>query len=136
MFCEAKMKKLVLSLALLLPCSVMMAAKPKPNPADYTVTVHVVFSRSGEWHSAERQVLEAVVDGQPMEMSGDGTAVLLPGDYKARLIGMKAWDKRISNDYEVAPTYEFLFDDGTTRLYVVDGMGLKGGAFVPASGGS
>jgi len=94
------------------------AEKPKANPAEYTVTVHVVFSRA--------RSIDTVVDDQPMTMTTDTISLLVPGDYKARLIGKKS----AASGYEPGPiVYEFLFPDGKIRDYTVIGLGLKGGAF-------
>jgi len=114
------MKKIVL-IVFLLQAVGMMAEKPKPNPADYTLTVHVIGSQ-GEGE-AMYQHLEVVIDGQQVMLQGSGRGVLALGDYKAKLTGGVNPIKP-ANDHDRFEGYEFLFADGTTRYYEVVGFGV------------
>ena len=121
------MKKLVLAL-LLLPTTLLYAAKPQPNPADYTITVHVVFSRSAEFFASgvyyPYQQLQTVINGQQVELQTTNTGLLALNDYKARIIHTAGVPKN-PNASDIYLTYEFLLPDGTTRAYVVTGLGPK-----------
>ena len=123
------MKKLVLVL-LLFPTTLLYAAKPQPNPADYTITVHVVFSRSTQPYGegvklcAPTSELEAVINGQQVELQATNTGVLALNDYKARVIPTRGVPKN-ANASDIYLTYEFLLPDGTTRDFYVVGLGPK-----------
>jgi hypothetical protein len=121
------MRKLVLALLLLLPTTFLYAAKPQPNPADYTITVHVVFSRSEPYGEGVNyqplQQLETVINGQQVELRTNNPGVLALNDYKARIIPTKGIKN--ANASDVYLTYELLLPDGTTREYMVAGLGPK-----------
>ena len=121
------MKKLVLAL-LLLPTTLLYAAKPQPNPADYTITVHVVFSRFTEFFASgiyyPYQRLQTVISGQQVELQATNTGVLALNDYKARVIPTRGVPKN-ANASDIYLTYEFLLPDGTTRDFYVVGLGPK-----------
>jgi hypothetical protein len=101
-----------LAIALLLSSSTAFAAK-KPNPAEYTITVHVI----GSANRSLIQHLEVVIDGQVMELcstAGYGGLLAL-GDYKAKYIDM-APKNHASYDYW--NRYEIYFpSDGAVRDY-------------------
>ena len=107
-------------LAAVLCLTVFTWAGASINPADYNVNVHVSSD-----HILERGLprLNVVIDGQKYELDAMGSdvagAVLLPGDYKARVVPTKAK----AAAYELYRTYEFLFPDGKTRKYIVVGIG-------------
>ena len=67
------MKKLAL-VFLMLQTAFLLAAPDKPNPADFTVTVHVVSSGSQIYCDSglcgAYQLLETVIDNQPVELQG------------------------------------------------------------------
>ena len=69
------MNKLTLALLLLLPATVF-AAPTKPNPADFPIKVHVISTESRQqWSYGSMnsyQVLETVIDNQPVELQADG----------------------------------------------------------------
>ncbi len=94
--------------------SALAWAKSAPNPADYTLNIHVSSSRITE-HNTLR--LAATLEGKKIELSGFGPAILIPGDYKA---------KRVRDDhkntYDSFQEYEFLFPDGKTRTYDLVGL--------------
>lgn len=108
------MKKFV-PLVLLL-CSVFAAAGKDPVPAEYNLNVHVIESRLTDRGSWPRLV--AMIDGRKCELQGGATlALLVPGDYKAKLV--KDEHKTAYDSYRV---YEFLFPDKKTRQYHLVGL--------------
>jgi hypothetical protein len=113
------MKNILLAVLLLVP-ALAWAQKPAPKPADYAITVHVQASRvvdSCEGNPAvcnPTQRLTAVIDGKKYELEGGRGTVLRIGDYKAKIDKDEA-----KHAYEYQRTYEFLFEDGTTRKYSV-----------------
>jgi len=121
------MKKLAFALLLVQP-TFLYAAKPQPNPADYTITVHVVYSRSTPYGEGVNyqplQQLETVINGQQVELQTANPGVLALNDYKARVMPTKGIPKN-ANASDVYLTYEFLLPDGTTRTYYVSGLGPK-----------
>jgi hypothetical protein len=104
-----------IALAFLLVCSICACASQAPNPADYTIDVHVTSS----WPYYIR--LKVVIDGKKYELEGlDNEATLLaPGDYKAKMITLKVKDP---HSYDVYKHYEFLFSDKKTRNYNLVGI--------------
>ncbi len=103
------MKKIVVVLLLL---SSLAWAGGEPNPANYTLNVHVTSSHFRE--GATR--LKVIIDGRKYELQGPGW-LLIPGDYKARLTKN---DKK--NAYEPRLEYELLLPDNKTRLYSLIGI--------------
>jgi hypothetical protein len=128
------MKKPALSLfsILLLPALLSAGAAPKPNPADFTVLVHVVFSRSiTQVQGGSRQELRGTVDGQEVELTSYSTSgVLRPGDYKARLLPNLNGPKH-PNFFDEFVGYDLLLPDGTTRDFALTGLGRKGDVISP-----
>jgi len=94
------------------------AAGAEPNPADYTIIVHVSSARVNGRGLIR---LKVVLDGKKCELEGiDGESSLLtPGDYKARTIPLKVKD---AHTYDVYEAYEFLFPDKKTRRYQLVGI--------------
>jgi hypothetical protein len=97
-----------------------------PNPAEYTVMVHVSASHSINVCSTSHtgsdcgllNHLDVVIDGKKYELEDyDGNGGLLHiGDYHAKLLeGPEA------NDYQFKRYYEFLFSDGKTHKFRVAG---------------
>jgi hypothetical protein len=129
------MTKLALAL-LLLSSNLAFAAKPKANPADYNVTVQVVFSRyilADNPIAGGHQQLETLIGGQQVELQGaTGLGVLTPGDYKAMSI---TTENALGTEHGYIPKhldgfdnfiiYRFLLPDGSTRDYYVIGLGPK-----------
>jgi hypothetical protein len=68
------MKKLALMLLLLLPTTAF-AASTKPNPADFTLTVHVISSRFNCAGGCS-QILETTTDTLPVELTRFSNTVL------------------------------------------------------------
>jgi hypothetical protein len=114
---EEAMKKLVTVVIILL--SAMAWAGTEPNPADYTIKVHVTSSRMVEGETnAFSQKLSVTINEMKYELRCSGVNALLAlGDYKARLVRN---DHRTAYDsYQV---YEFLFPDNKTRRFEVVGV--------------
>ena len=107
------MKNIVL--AVLLTLCVFAWAGPVPNPADYTVSVHVTKSRT----VGTQQRLNAVINGKKLKLegSGPGLMVLGLGDYKAKLV--KDEHKDTNDSLQI---YEFLLPDQKTRKFWVVGQ--------------
>jgi hypothetical protein len=116
---EILVKKLALAAFLMSP---MLALAETPNPANYTVNVHIQSSRlvvvcpSGT-NCGNVQYLNTVIGGKKFELERwvDGS-VLRVGDYKARLIEGKQ-----PRAEEYTRSYEFLFSDGKTGTFAVVG---------------
>jgi hypothetical protein len=106
-------KKITLTILLLL--SVLAWAGSNPNPADYTITVHVnksYYCAHGE------QKVTVVIDGKNYELAANGERTLLAlGDYKAKLV--KDEHKGM---YSFHQEYEFLFPDQRTKKFWVSGQ--------------
>ena len=103
------MKKI--SIAILLFSGLAWAAG-SPNPAEYTVDVHV-SSSSMDRHGNQR--LEVVIDGKKYDLRSELAIgrLLALGDYKAKLI------TNHKSAYESFQVYEFLFPDRTRQYEVV-----------------
>jgi hypothetical protein len=115
---EEAMKTLVTVVLILL--SAMAWAGTEPNPANYTINVHVTSSCmvvDGKG-IAFSQKLGATIDGKKYELWSSGVNALLAlGDYKAKIVRN---DHRTAYDsYQV---YEFLFPDNKTRKFEVVGV--------------
>jgi len=115
------MRKILFAILILVP-ALAWAAKPAPNPADYTITVHVQSSRLNVvqgWSNPSLHHLTVLIDGKKFELEGGGgLGVLRVGDYKAKIASDET-----KRPYEYLRVYEFLFADGTTRQYRVVGEG-------------
>jgi hypothetical protein len=101
-----------------------------PQSKDYPVNVHV---RSSHWNMEPSLIeshpvlrLQVVIEGKNAELAAPatlnanfqaGVTLLLPGDYKARLVQ----DVR-KTSYESSQAYEFLLPDKKTRKFVVVGL--------------
>jgi len=107
---NSQIKNLALTL-LLLPTAAHAAKKP--DPADYTITVHVI----GSANRSAIQHLEVVIDGKTMELCstvGYGGLLAL-GDYKAKYINMAP---KTHATYDYWNRYEIYFpSDGAIRDY-------------------
>lgn len=103
---------------LLFQTTFVLGAAGKPNPADFPVKVHVVFSR----YVYGEQKLEAIIDGERVELTGSSLGVLALGDYSAR-ITPKVHGPKNPNTYDVYKGYEFLMPDGNLRTYQVTAFG-------------
>jgi len=116
------MKMLALIPAFLLLAPTLAAAPKKPtppNPADYTVLIHLVFSRAQlDRLGGAQQALQTVIDGRQVEMVCPAGAILAPGDYKAKL-----YVNDSGNTYDIAQRYDILLPDMTLRTCNVTGLG-------------
>jgi hypothetical protein len=122
------MKKVIL-VFLILVSTTVWAEKPKPNPSDFAVNIHVQSSRlkvecgdvtSGTSVCYWYQYLSAMVDGKKVELRGNmmvrNEYLLKLGDYKAKIL--KEEDTRV---YGYQRTYQMLFPDGAVAEYLVVG---------------
>jgi hypothetical protein len=111
-----------LALILFLGSSLAWSA---PNPAEYTLNIHVVSSQvdTAYWGETpmQYQTLHVVIDGKKYTIRGNAiriahvVGVLSPGDYKAKLVT----DKR-KGTYAYDREYElFLPDQTTSKLTVI-----------------
>lgn len=106
----------------LIASTLAWAGGTDPNPADYTIDVHVQSSGVDTVCTSAcvyEQRLVAQVNGKSYELLSSPTAhpyLLKLGDYKARI------SKNISDrPYEYYTVYEFLFAGGKTQTYAVVG---------------
>jgi hypothetical protein len=119
---EEPMRKAILALLLFAPAiSWAVKEKPAPNPADYSIAVHVQSSRLARSQllgGITVQRLTASIDGKKYELEERRFSydVLHVGDYNARII-----KDQTQQAYEYQRTYEFLFPDGQIRQYSVVG---------------
>jgi hypothetical protein len=108
-------KKIVLAMLLLF--SALAWAGGDPNPADYTINVHVSSSSI----DIERgfQLLNAVIDGKKYELGSELRIgrLLAFGDYRAKLV-----KDEHKTAYDSLQVYEFLFPDKKTRQFEVVGQ--------------
>lgn len=106
------MKKIALAIVLL--ASALAWAGAEPNPAEYTVNVHVSSSSI----ATGNLILDVVIDGKRYELSGYAGGMLLAlGDYKAKLV-----KDEHKTTYGSNQVYEFLFPDKKTRQFAVVGQ--------------
>jgi len=110
------MKKM--ALVVLLLCSALAWAGAEPNPADYTINVHVSSSRVNGRGLVR---LKVILDGKKYELEGldAESSLLIPGDYKAKTVPLKVKDV---HTYDVHGDYEFIFPDKKTRKYALVGI--------------
>jgi hypothetical protein len=135
------MEKLALVVLLLQPGFLLAGTdkpKDKPNPADFTIVVHVASSGSQTYCVSgvcfAYQLLETVIDNQPVELQGGGqqvngldpqgenTGILALGDYPAR-ISHSIHGPKNPNSYDVYRLYDLLMPDGTARTFTVMRLG-------------
>ena len=103
------MKKITIAIFLFSPLAL---AAGGPNPAEYTVNVHV-SSSSIDPHGT--QLLDVVIDGKKYELKSElpiGRLLAL-GEFKAKLLMNR------KTAYESFQVYEFLFPDKTRQYEVV-----------------
>lgn len=88
---------------------------------DYNLNVHVASSRMvmERGGGAHFQRVKAVIDGKNYELESipAPNALLLPGDYKARIV-----KDHHSADYDVWRIYEFQFPDRKVRQFLMVGV--------------
>ena len=110
------MKKMALVTLLFL--SALAWAGTNPNPADYTINVHVSKSRMTTKGTSivHWQDLSVVIDGKKYELESDGAPnmLLALGDYKAKLV-----KDEHHGTYDSLRVYEFLFPDQKTRKFIL-----------------
>jgi len=103
-----------ITLATLLLLSAFAWAGTPPNPADYTVSVHVGRSRNNSAH----QRLNVVINERKYELEAYGVSMVLAlGDYKAKFV-----KDEHRGTYDSLQTYEFLLPDQKIRKFIVVGQ--------------
>ena len=107
------MKKITLAVLLLL--SAHTWAGGNPNPAEYTVNIHVKSSSI----AGGQQDLSVVIDGKKYDLESETVprALLALGDYKAKLV-----KDEHKTTYDSVRVYEFLFPDNKMRKFTVVGQ--------------
>jgi hypothetical protein len=121
--------------AALVAGSATPASKPADNPdvtaegsagVDFPVAVRVVTSASRvqvlQGTAGTYQVLETVIDGQPVELEAENGGVLALGEYKAR-VSASVRAPNGPNSYDIYRGYDLLLPDGATRTYRVVRLG-------------
>jgi hypothetical protein len=115
------MKKIMIGTLLFLVAHAWAASEP--NPSDYTTKVHVSSSRLvvevPNGLPLDYQVLDVVIDAKKYELKSGPVknVVLVPGDYKAKLI-----QDEHKTTYDSLQVYEFLFPDNKVRRFEVVGQ--------------
>jgi hypothetical protein len=124
------MKKLLALAVVLFPLTAFAA--PVPQPTDYNIPVHVTRSQlvslgGNNWVEFSPR-LDAVINGKKVELfeMKVRSAVLHPGDYKARVVKTGEGKTRMGQasaelSYEDEITYEFLLPDGSKRQFMLIG---------------
>jgi hypothetical protein len=98
--------------------AITLAEKPKPNPADFTITVHVRACNVVDRFTIYVQALDVTIDGKKYQLGATNISSILPtGDYKARIASDKP-----QKTGEYTRTYELLLADGSARQYGVIGV--------------
>jgi hypothetical protein len=105
----------------LLLCSVIAWAVPSAN--DYNINVHVSATRmvrDARNSAAHYQELTVIIDGKKYELESLDmpNALLMLGDYKARLLKDQHW----AGTYDSWRVYEFLLPDNRKRQFLVVGQ--------------
>jgi len=96
------------------------AADSQPDSSQYTLTVHVSAAENARYDDIAHQILTVTIGGKHYKLWGltlskkNRFALVNPGDYPARL----TVDEH-KTSYESLQKYEFLFPDGTTRIFNV-----------------
>ncbi len=108
------MKKIALAAFLFFPLCAWAGANP--NPAEYTINVHVTASNTA---NLGYQVLDVVIDGKKYKLGSELRIghLLALGDYKAKLV-----ENQHQTTYDSVQVYEFLFPDLKTRQYLLVGQ--------------
>jgi len=122
------MKNFLIALLLIAP-ALAVADKPTPNPADYTVAMHVQASRitldcgevtGGSSVCIWEHHLNVTIDGKRYELNSihplKTVLVLHVGDYKAKVV-----KEDTSKSYGFQRSYELLYPDGQTEDFQVIG---------------
>jgi hypothetical protein len=68
------------------------------------------------------QQVEALINGQRVELTCSSNGVLALGDYNARISTKMRYPKK-PNNYDLYKGYDFLMPDGKVRTYQVTAMG-------------
>jgi hypothetical protein len=127
------MKKFTVVLFLVL-CSAFVRAEEKPNPADFTVKVHISASSIPNFDLNELTVMsaEATLNGRKIKLSGravllnnngqtkfaSNAMLIAPGDYQARLVK----DVHNSDSTAIHQEYDLLLTDGVVWHCTISGI--------------
>ena len=121
------MRKTVAVLFLLF-CAASLHAKDKPNPADYTIKVHISASHiDPPTIGRAANYADATLDGKKLQLSGDAVniggrvdrfALIIPGDYMARL----KKDFHNADSTAIHQEYDVLLSDGTVWHCMISGI--------------
>ncbi len=118
------MKRFALAIGLIFASAICAHAKTPPNPADYTIVVHVSASHSVWNHGNQDLILDCTIDGKKYQLTGGPlrasrakVGVLLPGNYPARIT-------QANNDkiYLNIQRYELLLPDSKVTTFSVSGV--------------
>lgn len=117
------MKKLAVVLFLVF-CSAFAQAKGKPNPADFTVKVHISAAHFVVYPSTTYMLYaDVTLNGKKLQLAGRAALIqsnyllITPGDYQARLIK----DVHNTDGTAIHQEYELLLTDGIVWDCVVSG---------------
>jgi hypothetical protein len=118
------MRKLTIVL-LLVFCSAFAHARQKPNPADFTIKVHISATHFLVSPSTTYMLYaDAILNGKKLQLAGRAALIqnnyllIAPGDYPVRLIK----DVHNSDGTAIHQEYELLLTDGITWDCVVSGV--------------
>jgi hypothetical protein len=121
------MKKIITVLFFML-CATALQAKDKPNPADYTVKVHISASHltveCGQGVCAILLYADSTLNGKKLLLSGNAVKVkkipmlIAPGDYPAKPIKdvHDADGSLLSQNYEVLLPDDIVWDCSTVGI--------------------
>jgi hypothetical protein len=106
-------------------CSAFTQAKEKPNPADFTVKVHISAAHFVVYPSTTYMLYaDAILNGRKLQLAGRAALIqsnyllITPGDYPARLIK----DVHNTDGTAIHQEYELLLTDGITWDCVISGV--------------
>ena len=108
------MRKFVAVLFLLL-CSTLGQAKDKPNPADYSIKMHISASHFEIFSGGSSIHADTILNGKKIELIGAAVfykrivMLLIPGDYPAKL----TIDGQNPDTAWFGQEYDLLLPDGT-----------------------
>jgi hypothetical protein len=120
--------RLPVVIVLLIQSFAVAFASDQPNPADFSIKVHVVSSRSRAVPNSinngiAAQFLETIIDNQPVELGCTSAGVLALGDYPARLSTKVHAPSKHPNTYDIYQGYDLLMPDKEIRTCSVTGLG-------------
>jgi hypothetical protein len=120
------MNKIIAVLFLML-FATSLQAKDKPNPADYTIKVHISASHMQWTFYGWKMYADATLNGRKVELAGDAVgignhaaeeALVIPGDYQARLTS----EFHNSDSTAIHQVYDILLTDGLRWHCMISGL--------------